>query len=192
MAYTETIEQLNDARRRILEIRAEIRELQAQIEPEAVEDYTLRSLSGPVQLSELFGDKDDLIVLHNMGSGCAYCTLWADGFNGELPHLEDRAAFVLTSPESPAKQKEFADSRGWNFRMISHEGSNFAADMGFYAEEGEYAGWHPGVSAFKKSADGLVRVSHTQLGPGDDFCAVWHLFDLLPEGADGWSPQYQY
>ena len=36
MAYTETIQQLNDARRRIAEIRAEMRELQANIEPEGV------------------------------------------------------------------------------------------------------------------------------------------------------------
>jgi len=35
-------------------------------------------------------------------------------------------------------------------------------------------------------------VSDASLGPGDDFCSVWHLFNLLPEGPDGWEPQYKY
>lgn len=26
-------------------------------------------------------------------------------------------------------------------------------------------------------------------GPGDDFCAVWPLFDLLEGGVDGWAPR---
>ena len=32
---------------------------------------------------------DRLLMIHNMGEACRYCTLWADGFNGFLPHLED-------------------------------------------------------------------------------------------------------
>jgi DNA-binding transcriptional ArsR family regulator len=28
--------------------------------------------------------------------------------------------------------------------------------------------------------------------PGDDFCTVWHLFDLLPGGAGDWFPKIQY
>ena len=27
---------------------------------------------------------------------------------------------------------------------------------------------------------------------GDDFCAVWHMFDLLKDGWAGWEPQYSY
>ena len=45
-------------------------------------------------LSSLFGDRGGLIVVHNMGRDCSYCTMWADGFTGLLPHLESRAAFV--------------------------------------------------------------------------------------------------
>jgi len=192
MAYTETIQQLNDARRRILEIRAEMRELQAGIEPEQVDDYEFMTTAGPVRLSQLFGDRDELILVHNMGSGCVYCTLWADGLNGVLDHLEDRAAFVVSSPESPDEQHKFAESRGWRFRMVSHEGTSFAKDMGYYADDGEYAGFHPGVSVFRKDGDRILRLSDTAFGPDDDFCAVWHLYNLFPEGPDGWGPKYKY
>jgi predicted dithiol-disulfide oxidoreductase (DUF899 family) len=192
MPYTDTIQQLNDARRRILEIRAEMRELQASIEPEQVEDCEFATTSGPVRLSQLFGDHDELILIHNMGTSCVYCTLWADGFNGVVDHLEDRAAFVLTSPDSPEDQRKFADGRGWRFRMVSHGGTSFARDMGYYTDEGEFSGFQPGVSVFRRDGDRVLRLSDTSFGPNDDFCAVWHLYNLFPEGADGWGPKYQY
>jgi hypothetical protein len=37
-----------------------------------------------------------------------------------------------------------------------------------------------------------VRVSDTHLGPGDDFCSLWHFWNMLPEGADGWRPKFKY
>lgn len=192
MAYTDTIRELNDARRRIHEIRAEMRELQAGIEPEQVEDYEFGTSDGPVRLSALFGDQDELFIIHNMGSGCRYCTLWADGFNGFVDHLENRAAFVVSSPESPEEQRRFAESRRWRFRMVSHEGTSFAEDMGYFTDAGEFAGFQPGVSVFRKDGDRILRVADTSLGPNDDFCSIWHLFNLLPEGPDGWEPQYEY
>ena len=116
--------------------------------------------------------------------------MWADGLNGVLSHLEDRAAFVVSSPDSPAVQKEFADGRGWKFRMVSHAGTNFAADMGYTGEkEGSF---FPGVSVLKKTDSGIVRVSDTWFGPGDDFNAAPNLFDLLPEGSEDWWPKFSY
>jgi predicted dithiol-disulfide oxidoreductase (DUF899 family) len=188
MKYRDSVVRLNDYRRQIAAIRSEMRALQAAIEPEEVENYRFETTDGPLSLSGLFDDKPDLFVIHNMGRACVYCTLWADGFNGVLPHLENRAAFVVTSPDDPATQREFAASRGWRFRMASHAGNSFAADMGYRTAER----FLPGVSVFRKEAERILRVSDTQLGPDDDFCAVWHFFDLLPAGPDGWRPRYAY
>ncbi len=104
MNYAQTTERLNDYRRRIKDLRQEMRQVQARIEPQPVEDYRFRTLGGEVALSELFGDRTDLFVIHNMGTGCPNCTMWADGFNGVLQHLENRAAFVVCSPDDPATQ----------------------------------------------------------------------------------------
>jgi predicted dithiol-disulfide oxidoreductase (DUF899 family) len=50
---------------------------------ERVEDYEpLGWGNKKVRLSSLFGKKDELILIDNMGQGCPYCTMWADGFNG--------------------------------------------------------------------------------------------------------------
>jgi predicted dithiol-disulfide oxidoreductase (DUF899 family) len=189
MKYAEGKQRVDGYRKEIMALREKMRAARDAIEPAQVEDYQLADGSGPVTLSQLFGDKSELIVIHNMGNSCAYCTLWADGYNGVADHLANRAAFVVVSPDAPETQKKFADSRGWTFRMASHGGGAFAADMGYKSQKG---GWLPGVSVFRKEDGKIVRVSDTQLGPYDDFCNVWHLFDLLPGGAAGWVPKVTY
>jgi len=157
---------------------------------EEVRNYTFLGPGGAsISLEDLFGQKQDLLVVHNMGKRCSYCTLWADGFQGLLPHLEDRAAFVLVSPDDPQTQVEFAASRGWEFRVVSDQERAFTQDMG-YVQDGDV--W-PGVSAFRKGEDGKIyRTGTTFLGPGDDYCSVWPLFDMLAKGPDGWEPKYIY
>jgi len=71
--------------------------------------------------------------------------------------------------------------------MVSHRGTSFAQDMGYYGD-----GPLPGVSVFKRKDGKILRVADTSFSPGDDFCALWHFFDLIPEGAAGWAPKYRY
>src|SRR5262249_60250171 len=95
MDYRDASSRLAQYRNEIAALRKKMREIQASHEPEEVKDYEFATGKGPVRLSQLFGGKDYLFVIHNMDAGCPYCTLWPDGFNGFLPHIEDRAAFVL-------------------------------------------------------------------------------------------------
>jgi predicted dithiol-disulfide oxidoreductase (DUF899 family) len=180
--------ELDAYRREIRAQRTKLREARAKLPPEPVRDYELTGPDGKVALSSLFDARDELIVVHNMGAGCPYCTLWADGFNGVYPHLANRAPFIVTTPDLPAKQAEFAKSRGWRFPMLSHDGTSFAEDMGFKGKNG----FEPGLSVLTRRDGKLLRVASEELGPGDDFCSVWHFFDMLPEGAAGWRPKYVY
>jgi len=174
----------------IMEQYKRLAKLRRALPPELVADYDFTDWSNSkVRLSELFADKDELILIHNMGKSCAYCTLWADGFTGITKHLEDRAAFVLTSPDAPDVQQRFARDRGWTFRMVSTKGTTFKHDMGFQPKPNEV--W-PGVSVFRKDADGQIfHVSKSFLGPGDPYCAVWHFLDLLPSERE-WEPKFHY
>lgn len=189
MSYRDTARKLSEYRQQIAEIRAKMRKVQASVEPEEVKDYEFATSAGSVRLSALFGDKDDLIAIHNMGASCPYCTLWADGYSGIYRHLADRAAFIVSSPDPPDAQRTFAESRGWAFPLVSHRGTSFAADMGYRSTKG---GWLPGISVFKRDGRRILRVSDTGCSPGDDFCALWHILDLLPEGADDWAPKFKY
>lgn len=187
MKYLDTADKLKEYRAQIADLRKKMRALQADREPEAVQDYAFETASGPVRLSALFGDRDDLIMIHNMGRACAYCTLWADGFNGIYHHLIDRAAFMVSSPDEPAVQAAFAESRGWRFPMVSHRNTTFAADMGYRSSDGR---WMPGVSVFKRERLQIVRVADAGFQPNDDFCTMWHILDLFPEGSAGWVPSF--
>ena len=179
------------AEQELLDCRKKIAELRKNRPVEKVNDYTLRDGQGnEVALSSLFSDKGDLIVVHNMGKGCSYCTLWADGFNGVYQHLEDRAGFVLVSPDAPKTMSAFAGGRGWKFKTLSNDGGTFTSDMGYENPDGTP---QPGISTFHRDADGqITRIAHASLGPGDDFCSAWHIFDMLKAGPDGWEPKYEY
>ena len=183
MKYQDMSGKLADYRRQIADIREKMRDAIATVEPQEVKDYEFANTDGSVRLSELFGDHEDLIVIHNMGVACSYCTLWADGYNGIHQHVVSRAGFVVSSPDSPNVQKKFAERRGWEFPMVSHADSSFAADMGYVSTKG---GWMPGVSVFRRDGDAIMRVSDTGFSPGDDFCAIWHFFDMLPGGVGEW------
>jgi len=189
MNYQESKKRLTELRQRIADTRTEMRAVLGAIEPEEVQNYRFNTRQGEVTLSQLFGRHEDLFVIHNMGSSCPYCTLWADGYNGVYSHLAQRAAFVVSSPDSPEAQERFAQGRGWTFPMVSHRGTSFAQDMGYRGERG---GWRPGVSVFQRRGQRIVRVADSGFSPGDDFCAVWHFLDLLPEGAAGWQPKFSY
>jgi predicted dithiol-disulfide oxidoreductase (DUF899 family) len=179
MKYADMNGKLADYRRQIAAIRERMRETQAAVEPEEVRDYEFSTINGAVRLSDLFGDREDLILIHNMGVACSYCTLWADGYNGIHEHVITRAAFAASSPDRPSVQQKFAESRGWKFPLVSHAGTSFAADMGYVSEKG---GWMPGVSVFRREGSAIARVSNAGFSPGDDFCTLWHFFDLLPGG----------
>lgn len=190
-----------DAAARIEALEGEIRakheelvELRKSLGPEVVEDFVLLDSEGhPTKLSSLFGDKQDLIVVHNMGSECPYCTLWADGFNGVLPHIEDRAAFAVVSPDPTEVQGDFAVGRGWKFRMYSDSDKRFTSQMGFTTEHEGRLYMLPGYSTFKRHPDGTVfRIAHDQFGPGDPYCSIWHLYGMLDGGIGAWQPRFEY
>ena len=189
MTYLESQAALLDYRVRIEALREEMRALQQATTPQPVNDYVFQTLAGPVTLSQLFGDKSDLLMVHNMGTSCSSCTMWADGLNGVYQHLISKAAIALSSPDEPAVQQRFAGDRGWRMPMVSHAGSAFNADMGFAGPDG---GCWPGVSSFRKIDGSIVRLSDAHLGPGDGFCIVYDLLALFPENSREFTPKFQY
>lgn len=188
-----------------MDIKVQIRDLQKEIESKnktlvelklklggaAVKDYTLYNKEGkPIQFYSLFDDKDELLIIQNMGKGCSYCTLWADGFSGTVKHISSRVNWALISPDAPADLKQFAESRNWTFDVYSCQNSSFKKDLGFVMENGSTA---PGFSVFKKEADGQVlHYAYDWFGPGDYFSPIWQFMQYLPNGNNNWRPKMSY
>ena len=173
--------------KQVYELKQKLAEARKNAAPEPVMNYTFVGDAGDVKLSEMFGDKTELLLVHNMGKSCNYCTLWADGLVAMYPHLSRRCAFVLVSPDEPSVRQAHVAERGWNYPTYTDSEKTFTKDMGFLDDDGNV---QPGVSAFHKNEDGsIVRTGFDQFGPGDDYCSVWPLFDLLAGGVNGWEPQ---
>src|SRR5262245_61253629 len=119
---------------------ARLNALQKAAAPEEVKNYTFQSLEGTVSLRDLFADKTKLFAIHNMGQGCRYCTVWADGINAFLTHLESEFAVVLLSKDPPELQRRFANSRGWRFRMASHGGGDYIREQSVVPGQGNMPG----------------------------------------------------
>jgi predicted dithiol-disulfide oxidoreductase (DUF899 family) len=181
------INEIEALEKEILEKKNRLVELRKSVSRQEVRNYIFKDSSNrDVSLLDLFDDKDELIVIQNMGKDCSYCTMWADGLNGIYHHIIEKAAFVVATPDSPEEQDAFAAERRWQFPMVSTQGNSFKEDLGFEKNHYQY----PGVSTFHKNEDGnIFHVADAPFGPGDDFCAVWPLFDLLPSGQKDFHPK---
>lgn len=156
--------------------------------PQPVKNYEFKTIAGKVSLLELFGDKDTLVAIHNMGQGCRFCTLWADGINGFLPHLEDKLSVVLFSKDDPETQRRFANSRGWRYRLASHGGKDYIVDQS--TKDGEKN--TPGIAVYTRKGKEIYKKNSSTFGPGDLFCSQWHILSLAGIGLEDWTPQYNY
>ncbi|MES2921728.1 MAG: DUF899 family protein [Verrucomicrobiota bacterium] len=153
-----------------------------------VPNYTFETTTGTTDLTSLFCGKQILFAIHNMGQGCRYCTLWADGLNGFLPHLEDKFSVVLLSKDSPEGQQRFAHSRNWRFRMASHGGGAYIAEQTVTPGEVNM----PGIVCYQLEDGKITRKGSAGFGPGDLFCSLWHILSLAGIGEEDWTPQYSY
>jgi predicted dithiol-disulfide oxidoreductase (DUF899 family) len=159
-----------------------------------VENYSIRDKEGnTVSLSDIFLHHDELIVIHNMGKSCVYCTLWADGLSSSTPHFLDRCGFALVSPNDYQTMAAFASSRDWKFPYYSGAETSFITDMGFslQTEDGKTR-YTPGFTSFLKKDNKIFRVACDLFGPGDFYSPIWHMMDMLYYEEKVWSPKFGY
>jgi predicted dithiol-disulfide oxidoreductase (DUF899 family) len=156
-----------------------------------------------VRLSELFAPgKDNLIVDHMMWAPgdelpCRMCNMWADGYSSIAAHVGDKVNFVLVSKVEIGRLRDWGRRRGWDkMRLLSSHDNTFNHDYFVEDEQGQ----RPAVSVFRRDPYGKIYFTYTtemSRAPGhhrgiDPFSAVWHLFDLLPEGRENWMPKHFY
>ena len=184
---------MSDARiveieRQIGKLTVELNALRRNRPGTPVPNYTFATLTGQATLHDLFGGHDKLLAIHNMGQGCRYCTLWGDGFNGLLDHLESALSVVLLSKDPPAVQRRFANARGWRFRLASHGGGAYMREQSVVEGQDN----HPGAVVYQRQGDVILRRNACVFGPGDLYCSMWGLLGLAGLGEEDWTPQYSY
>jgi predicted dithiol-disulfide oxidoreductase (DUF899 family) len=167
-------DEISEIEKQLFELTMKLNELRKINAGDEVRNYTFATLEGEVTLLDLFGDNDHLLVIHNMGQGCRYCTLWADGFNGFLPHLESAMSVVLVSRDSPELQRTFANSRNWRFRLASHGGGDYIQEQTVMDGESNT----PGAVVYERDGSRITRKNAAIFGPGDLYCSIWNLLGM--------------
>ncbi len=181
-------EEISKLEQQIFELTAELNELRKLNAGDEVRNYAFATINGETDLLSMFGDKERMLLIHNMGQGCRYCTLWADGFNGFLQHLESAMSVVLVSKDPPELQRQFANSRDWRFRLASHGGGDYIREQTVM----DGAENMPGAVVYELDGDKITRKNSCVFGPGDMYCSAWSLMGLAGLGDGDWTPQYAY
>lgn len=167
-------------------------------------DYTFETNEGQKSLSDLFGDKSQLIVYHFMFSPdwetpCEHCSFWADHFDSLRWHLGQRdAAFTAVSRATLSQINDFKKRMGWQFPWASAGASSFPYDFlaSFTAEEVanksaffNFADTDPfttdreGASVFYKNADGQIFLTYATFARGIDMLnGTYNFLDICPKG----------
>lgn len=180
-----------------------------------VEDYQLEEIPAPLgasdaaprrtlRLSDVFERPDQTVLLVHFMFGkkqtqpCPMCTLWADGYDGIVPHLRQRVSFAVVVAGDVKAFREYARSRGWrNLRVLSSGNSSLKRDLGFEDDAGAQ---QPGASVFRLGADRRPRhvysvsalMTPTLFRGMDALTPFWSFLDLTPEGRGDFLPKRSY
>jgi predicted dithiol-disulfide oxidoreductase (DUF899 family) len=173
-------------------------------------NYIFDTAAGKRTLTELFGDKSQLIIVHFMlgpewEQGCIGCSFGADHYDGIVVHLEHHdVAFVVVSRAPLPKIDAFKKRMGWRFQWVSSHGSDFNYDyhVSFTDDaitQGKvYYNYEvrpididelAGTSMFYRDAAGTIFHTYSAYARGSELVGgAYGYLDHLPKGRNETGP----
>ena len=192
-----------ELRRHVERVAAQRRALPAGGEiPKA---YEFVSESGPATLSDLFGDKETLMVYSMMfgpqrKAPCPSCTSFLTSWNGTATNLRERVALAVTARSRIERLVEYRRQRGFDKLPFISDVSGEYTRTYVNADDADV----PGFSVFTRR-DGTIRqfysgeMSGAMADPGQDprgapdLDPLWLMLDITPEGrGTDWYPKLSY
>ena len=160
---------------------------------ELKEDYVFQwanegKVGQPVKFSELFGDKNTLLLYSfmfgpNWDNPCPSCTSLMDGFDRTSYQVGQHAALVAIAKAPAEKINAWAKERGWTqIALISGYHSTFQADYKYQEESDDMQ--LPVMHVFRKQDGKIFHFwgTETMSNHVDTVWAFWNLMDFTPEG----------
>ena len=172
---------------------------------EVSKEYSFDGPTGSVSLSDLFGDKDTLVIYSFMygpdrAEGCPMCTSQMSSWDGNANDIEQRAAFVMTARSPIARILQWREERGWrNLQLYSDSSGEYTRDY-VSAEDDDMPAYnvftrHSGSIRHFWSSEGGPETADPGQDPHDapDMSPLWTILDTTPEGrGTDWYPKLQY
>jgi predicted dithiol-disulfide oxidoreductase (DUF899 family) len=169
------------------------------------EEYSFNGETGKKRFSDLFGDKDTLVVYSFMFGPqrerpCPMCTALLSSWEGAAQNAAQRVALVATARSPIARILDFKRERGWrNLELYSDLDGDFTRAY-VSAEDADM----PALNVFTRR-DGKIRhfwsaeMSMDMADPGQDPRGapdpdpLWMILDCTPEGrGSDWYPKLDY
>ena len=72
--------------------------------------------------------------------------------------------------------------------MASHGGGDYIREQSVAAGENNM----PGIVCYVRKGEEIFKMNSATFGPGDLFCAMWHVLALAGLGEEKWTPRYSY
>ena len=172
---------------------------------EIPEDYTFEGPNSAVRLSELFGNKDTL-VLYSMMFGpqreraCPMCTAMLTSWEGTARNLRERVALAITARSPLERLLDFKKERGWQNLQIYSDTKGDYTRAYVSAEDGDV----PGLTIFTRGGGTVRHFWSGEMSPemadlgqdprgAPDLDPLWTVLDLTPAGRGGtWYPKLEY
>ena len=169
-------------------------------------NYTFDGPSGQASLAEIFENRSQLIVYHFMfapewDAGCKHCSWWADNFNPNVIHLNQRDVTMVAISRAPvAKLEAFKRRMGWTFKWYSSGSNDFNFDYQVSWQRDQLAASDviynydskkvsvtdlTGISVFYKGSNGDLVHTYSCFARGVDMMnAGYNYLDLVAKGRD--------
>lgn len=169
------------------------------------EDYTFEGHDGTVRISQLFGDKDTLVIYSMMFGpqrerACPMCTAMLTSWDGTTRNLRERVALAVTARSPIKRLLDFKKERGWQNLQIYSDTKGDYTRAYVSADDGDI----PGLTVFTRG-NGAVRhfwsgeMSGEMADPAQDprgapdLDPLWTILDLTPAGrGTTWYPKLEY
>ena len=193
--YRKARDELLEAEQALVENVRKVAELRRSLPPGGTlkEDYEFQwandgKVGEPVHLSELFGDKQTLLLYNFMyGPGwdnpCLSCTSLMDGFDRAAYQVSADAAFCGIAKAPAEMINQWAATRGWTtINLVSGFGTTYQADYRCQGDNDDMQ--FPVMQVFRKTDDGIRHFWGTELAGNhvDTVWPYWNLMDFTPEG----------
>lgn len=172
---------------------------------EVATEYVFDGPDGAVTLADLFDGRSQLIISHFMfapewDAGCPSCSFWADGYDGQIAHLNQRdVSFAAISRAPIEKLQTYRERMGWSFSWVSSVGNTFNQDFGIafaphVLESGaknynfgtsRFSGSDaPGFSVFARDRTRIFRTYSCYSRGLEVLNPTYHFLDMVPKGRD--------
>lgn len=169
-----------------------------------MEDYELTGPDGPVRISELFGDNEQLVLQHFMfhpdwTDGCPSCTWALDNIPERYETLlgASSVGFAVVARAPYETIADYQRKRGWDgVRFLSSAGTTLNADWDWTVDDQD----QPGYSYLLRTDDGIFLTYRTLARGTEAILATTAIWDRAIYGRrqdyedspEGWPQEPTY